>query len=275
MCLSRPNRIFISIIFCAIFVLGLSPASATNRMSIDVAKSGVAYDTLYVGGEYELRTWIENEFILGGIQITYKVWSDDGVTWKYVARPDGIGQNHACITVVPESRLGPDGSALDMTHLLVSEFDFDMQGYDHVGFGGVAMMVGVPIGPLEHMVSWHISPTGLAVPGTIGTFCIDTGFVPPSAAQNVFIGMDGHAMRPDYDCTHCWPVKLICGNPNGDNDVNVGDAVFMINYVFREGPPPDPWWLGDANCDGTLNVGDVVFLIAAAFRYGPQPECCE
>ena len=137
------------------------------------------------------------------------------------------------------------------------------------------MMVGVPIGPLEHMVTWHISPTGPATEGVISTLCIDTVFVPPSAFQNGFISMGGSAMHPEIDCAHCWPVKLLCGNPNGDNDVNVGDAVFMINYVFREGPAPDPWQLGDANCDGVLNVGDIVFLIAAAFRYGPQPECCE
>ncbi len=269
-------RVFTIGFMAVAFLLLAILSGAANLISIDLAKSGTAYDTLYVGGEYELRTWIENDFILGGISITHKVWSDDGVTWRYVDKPDGFGQNYSSVTVVPESRLGPGGSAFDMTGFLISEFDFDTQGYDHVGFGGMAMMVGLPIGPLEHMVSWHISPTGPTVPGTIGMFCIDTGFVPPSAAQNIFVDMGGGGgMRPDYDCTHCWPVKLICGNPNGDNDVNVGDAVFMINYIFRDGRAPDPLWLGDANCDGNVDVGDIVFLIAAAFRYGPQPECCE
>jgi hypothetical protein len=31
----------------------------------------------------------------------------------------------------------------------------------------------------------------------------------------------------------------VCGDANSDGDLNVGDAVFMINYVFRGGPAPD------------------------------------
>ncbi len=262
--------------FIVVTVLFLTAVSgAANRVYIDAGKSGVAYDTLYVGGEYELRTWIENDFILGGASPSYELWSDDGVTWKYVAKPDGIGSSCNCITIVPESRLGPDGSVFDLTGMLVTEIDLDLQGSDIIMFGGIGLSVGLPIGPLEHMVSWHISPTGPWIPGIVGTLCIDTVFVPPASTPHLFVSMDGQAITPEWDCTRCWPVKLICGNPNGDNDVNVGDAVFMINHVFRGGPAPDPWQLGDANCDGTVDVGDIVFLIAAAFRYGPQPECCE
>ncbi len=261
--------------FIVVTVLFLTAVSgAANRVHVDVAKSGVVYDTLYVGGEYQLRYWIENDFILGGMCIVYEVWSDDGVTFKWMPQPDGLGAATKCVTIVPGSRMG-DGSVFDMTGLLITEADVDMQGSDVIMFGGVAMMVGLPIGPLEHMVSWHISPTGPWVPGMVGMLCIDTIFVPPSIAQNIFSSGGGDVIRPEFDGTLCWPVKLICGNPNGDNDVNVGDAVFMINYIFRGGPAPDPWQLGDANCDGAIDVGDVVFLIAAAFRYGPQPECCE
>jgi hypothetical protein len=65
-----------------------------------------------------------------------------------------------------------------------------------------------------------------------------------------------------------------CGDANGDGTVNVGDAVFEINYVFNGGPPPDPPRLGDANCDGAANVGDAVYLIAHIFS-GGAPPCTE
>jgi len=65
----------------------------------------------------------------------------------------------------------------------------------------------------------------------------------------------------------------ICGNANGDGSVNVGDAVFVINYVFRGGPAPTPLGAGDANCDGKVNVGDAVYLVNYVFRGGPAP-CC-
>jgi hypothetical protein len=68
----------------------------------------------------------------------------------------------------------------------------------------------------------------------------------------------------------------ICGDANGDGEVNVGDAVFMIAYVFSGGPPPDPECAGDANGDGEGNVGDAVYLIAYVFNGGPPPVegCC-
>jgi hypothetical protein len=88
-----------------------------------------------------------------------------------------------------------------------------------------------------------------------------------------FVNTWGGAEIPLWGGPITIPVNLICGNPNGDNDVNVGDVVFLINHIFRDGPAPIPWQLGDANVDGAVNVGDVVFLIAASFRFGPQPGC--
>jgi hypothetical protein len=67
--------------------------------------------------------------------------------------------------------------------------------------------------------------------------------------------------------------QFVCGDANGDGEPNVGDAVFMINYVFNGGPAPDPSEAGDANCDGDSNVGDAVYLINYVFNGGPEP-CC-
>jgi len=64
-----------------------------------------------------------------------------------------------------------------------------------------------------------------------------------------------------------------CGDANGDGEVNVGDAVFLINYVFKGGPAPDPIEAGDANGDGQCNVGDAVYLISYVFKGGPAPDC--
>ncbi len=65
------------------------------------------------------------------------------------------------------------------------------------------------------------------------------------------------------------------GDANGDGSVNVGDAVFLINFVFKQGPAPDPLLSGDANCDASANVGDAVYIINFVFKGGPAPgtEC--
>ncbi len=70
----------------------------------------------------------------------------------------------------------------------------------------------------------------------------------------------------------------ICGDANGDQSINVGDAVFAINYIFKGGPSPDPVCIGDANGDGQTDVGDPVRIIAYVFHGsgGPPPDnCCE
>lgn len=73
----------------------------------------------------------------------------------------------------------------------------------------------------------------------------------------------------DVDTT----TTYICGNANGDTKVNVGDAVFLINYVFKSGTAPNPLGAGDANCDNKVNVGDAVRLINYIFKSGAAP-CC-
>jgi hypothetical protein len=70
---------------------------------------------------------------------------------------------------------------------------------------------------------------------------------------------------------------MICGDANGDEFVNVSDAVSIINYVFLGGAPADPLCLGDANGDGVVSVSDAVYIINYVFVGGnpPYPSCCD
>ncbi len=63
------------------------------------------------------------------------------------------------------------------------------------------------------------------------------------------------------------------GDANGDKAVNIGDGVYVVQYVFRGGPPPYPLQAGDANCDRAINVGDAVSIVNYIFRGGPAPGC--
>jgi subtilisin family serine protease len=69
-------------------------------------------------------------------------------------------------------------------------------------------------------------------------------------------------------------LALSRGDVNNDNLINVGDAVYMVNFInFGPAPVPDTR-VGDANCDGHVNVGDVVFLVNYVFKGGPAPGIC-
>jgi len=84
---------------------------------------------------------------------------------------------------------------------------------------------------------------------------------------------DGEGV-PD-DCDAC-PDFASCGDANNDCTINVGDAVFIINYIFKDGTSPEPACIGDANGDGVVNVGDAVYIINYIFKGGaaPLPGCC-
>jgi cyclopropane fatty-acyl-phospholipid synthase-like methyltransferase len=65
--------------------------------------------------------------------------------------------------------------------------------------------------------------------------------------------------------------EFLRGDANDDGTINVGDAVFIINYIFRGGPAPNHPEAAEANCDGNINVGDAVYLVNYIFRGGPPP----
>ncbi len=69
---------------------------------------------------------------------------------------------------------------------------------------------------------------------------------------------------------------FVCGDANDNEAVEAGDVVYLISYLFRSGPAPEPMCVGDANLSGSVEAGDVVYLISYLFRSGPapSPDCC-
>ena len=68
-------------------------------------------------------------------------------------------------------------------------------------------------------------------------------------------------------------VGCLTGDANRDGIINVGDIVYLVTYLYRGGPEPDPPEAGDANCDDVPNVGDVVYLVTYLYKGGLPPGC--
>ncbi len=66
--------------------------------------------------------------------------------------------------------------------------------------------------------------------------------------------------------------QAICGDANNDAAVNISDAVYIINYIFIGGAPPDPLESADANCDAQVNISDAVWIINYIF-IGSNAPC--
>ncbi len=69
--------------------------------------------------------------------------------------------------------------------------------------------------------------------------------------------------------------SYLCGDADGGGAISIGDAVYVINFIFGGGPAPDPLVAADADCSGAVSIGDAVYIINFIFGGGPAPCDCE
>jgi len=63
------------------------------------------------------------------------------------------------------------------------------------------------------------------------------------------------------------------GDANFDGLINILDVVHILNYLYKDGPPPQPITItGDCNCDGNVNIVDVVAILNYVYK-GFDPLC--
>jgi hypothetical protein len=162
-------------------------------------------DSLRIGVATTLDVSLENDYVLGGMSLGFEVFSPDGASWSW-DNVGGLGTVTGCVTLVTSSRMGT-GTVFDMTGFLVTEYDVDETGTrDVIMGGGVAMMQGLPAGPLDHLYSYHFTPDGPSlIAEEATTLCFDSTFVPPSGAF-VFVDGGGGAANP----VTLWPNGGLC-----------------------------------------------------------------
>ncbi len=85
--------------------------------------------------------------------------------------------------------------------------------------------------------------------------------------------MGGPWIERDYVYQTLLPA---CGDINGSGgNADISDLVYLIAYMFQDGPAPYPMWT--ANVDGSASVNpdisDLVYLVAYMFAGGPDLQC--
>ncbi len=99
---------------------------------------------------------------------------------------------------------------------------------------------------------------------------IDSSFFPP-AGQFLLFDPSSSSIYPEFQYGNIFVGLSLYGDANGSGGVEIGDGVYLIQYVFKGQRPPIPINAGDANGDADVNIGDIVYIVDYIFKGGPPP----
>ena len=82
---------------------------------------------------------------------------------------------------------------------------------------------------------------------------------------------DGQVCFEDLD-------TFVRGDANNDSLVDLADVLFILNFLFDNGPPPECTDTADTNDDGNVEISDPIGILNFLFLQGcppqaPFPEC--
>jgi hypothetical protein len=64
----------------------------------------------------------------------------------------------------------------------------------------------------------------------------------------------------------------LAGDVNESGALTAADIIYLVGYVFKSGPPPEPCAAnGDVNCDSAVTAADIIFMVQHVFKGGPAP----
>jgi parallel beta-helix repeat protein len=96
----------------------------------------------------------------------------------------------------------------------------------------------------------------------------DITVLPVNTVNNIICGRTTHfsffaVTEPDYQC----------GDVNNNGAITSADIIYLVNYVFKGGPAPNPLWTADVNNNGAITSADIIYLVNYVFKGGPAPVC--
>jgi phage I-like protein len=146
----------------------------------------------------------------------------------------------------------------------------------------ISVVVGTPVTTSVKATDPESNPIVLtAIPILTGAAFVDSGtgggtyFYTPVVAdvgtiqQVSFIASDGS--RADTVITSYNILASMRGDTDGDLHYTINDVVYLVKYLFRSGPPPNPINAGDVDKSGSANIHDITYLVNYLYKNGPPP----
>jgi hypothetical protein len=252
---------------------------------------GYPMDTIWAGGTpSSIDIYIENDQLLGGIEIAYKIWSPDGATWDWDSAileiipipdtdPPEFDTTWSIVTVTAGSRMYPASEVWDDAGLQVDEINIDGAGYDTICISGLSTLNGLPPGLMERQLLLHLTTGGVAE-SQVATICIDSANT-ETGCDFVFIDAEAQSVPPDIlwpEGGKCFAVKTLpncvfaqfihsCPIMAGDLSVcEIGGGKLAAECVWCEWGYAPEWSL-----IGNTGNGDAWVSYVGYVMYVPSP----
>ncbi len=214
--------------FTILFITGIISAQDPIGDPDEVWVTSSSGDTICVDELVMLEVYIANSNIYNSVAVGLELYSPDDADWEWVDL--GNGGEFGAFDLIENTRL-----QIGLELFLPEWAPSSPSGAPADSFGISAVSFAPPHfdpGPMEHTYNLGIRPT------RVGTICIDKGFIPPASVSWVFDGPDA-TIIPSWGGPYCFTViEATKGDINCDGKADVGDAVYLINWIFRYGPAP-------------------------------------
>lgn len=243
-------------VFGAIYFSGfLSPGDGSIGKIFFTVKSGVAPETVIIDTfitESNYLSFVDTSSSPKEILPQFKA----GAVYCNVP-PIPVPHNPVLTIPGPKEVFG--GQTLNFS---VTATDVDTQDVLTITKSGVGTFNFVPKKtPATGFFSW--SPTNA---DTIGSPYTDT-FIVNDGTGLADTGIVEITVKP-----FIIPPSGLEGDLNGDGQVNLADIIYYSNFMFKNGPPPNPVAAGDIDGDCYTTLTDLIYLINYVFKDGPPPQ---
>ncbi len=185
------------------------------------------------------------------------------------------GAGDATIMVDPDPLLAADNYAIDAEGFVYLGGEFE-EGYDVNDVAQASVMVNTTIEPTAmEILSGFEGFTGevLKITVPLNELAATYGWLFDETIQTYSVSGefgDAVAFVEEGELTY---IGHVLGDVNNDAALNLLDVLYLVDYIYNEGPNPVGNVLsGDADWNTKVNLLDILFLISHIYQEGPAPH---
>jgi hypothetical protein len=238
-------------------------------------EDSVTYVPQFLKGEFYLVS--EQDPNDPGIPDSVSFYPD----YAYYPLPSGPGIFYAHIKITNDSSVGAVTLPLNWS----GPVSYDSVTFRESVFGDLEYRTVNPNLGVNKVLIGAIPVSEPPIPPTRGLFAtlcftstgksdlvtVDSTFFPP-VSHFMFTTTEPEGYTPQFALGDFLVIEYWPGDVNFNGEVNIADIVYLVNYLFINGPPPPHPISADLNGpDREIDIEDIVYLANYLFIYGPDP----